>query len=949
MTSWRLQQGGGINRQKPISFTFDGQTFSGYEGDTIASALLANGVKTVGRSFKYHRPRGIWGSWTEEPNGLMDVTINGLTTPNVRATTEHLVPGMSIRAVNAKPTAAQDRRKLLDVLSPFLPAGFYYKTFMRPSWRAWEPMIRALAGLGKLDPDHRPPADVPQMNVTADVLVIGGGPSGLAAARSSAASGRNVILVDDHPLLGGSLVHRGGEVDGAGWQQWVEGTRQAIVEAGGQILLNTTAYGIYDHNLVCAWQRSASGHVYWRIRPREIIIAAGAIERPLVFGNNDVPGVMSADAGLSYLRRYGVAPGRKVVIATNNSSAHPVATALLEAGCRVELFDVKGHPRNHGDIAIRTAITPPAVIGKSEVSGVAVDGQYFDADACLVSGGWTPTVHLFCQAGGKLAYDEARAAFVPGTRLAGITVVGAANGQFDLSAALEDGHSAGGAAAKPPAAKHEAYRVSASWPHKPPRGRAWIDYQSDVTAKDVALAAREGMHSVEHLKRYTTLGMATDQGKSSNMNGLALMASLTGRSIQETGTTTYRPPFTPVPLTVIAGRRRGSLFNPLKRLELEVEHRRLGAQLREYGGWLRPAWFGRGADGKLEIEREARTARDSVALFDGSPLGKIEVIGPDGEQLVDFHSYNRLSNLAPGRIRYGFLLSEAGAVYDDGVTMRLADGRFIVSCSSGHVEAVRFRLEDARQDRFPAARVAIHDSTSQWVTLTVTGPRSRDLLQGCDLGIDLDDRQLPHMAVAEGTFAGERLRIARVSFTGDRSYEVSVPGYKARELKSRLERNLERFQGTWMGSEALLILRAEKGYIIVGKDTDSETFPHDLGVSGPRDKRADEYIGKRSLFMPEAQRAGRRQFVGLRVGPNEPALTPGSHIVERDGNRRRSVGYVTSSYPSPTLGAPIALGLLQNGFKRMGEEVMVYHDGLERRAVVADPVAVDSEGARLNA
>jgi sarcosine oxidase subunit alpha len=442
--------------------------------------------------------------------------------------------------------------------------------------------------------------------------------------------------------------------------------------------------------------------------------------------------------------------------------------------------------------------------------------------------------------------------------------------------------------------------------------------------------------------------MATDQGKTANVNAIAAVAALTGRTIDETGTTTYRPPFAPIPMGVIAGRRRGALVNPLRRLPLEAEHRAEGAQMREYGGWLRPAWYGTD-EPERAIQREAARARETVALFDGSSLGKIEIIGPDAAALADFHSYNRLSTLKAGRIRYGFVLQESGVVLDDGVTLRLAQDRFLVSCSSGHTDAVRMRLELWRQDRFETRRVVIHDTTAQWATLTVTGPRSRGLVEACGLDVTLDDQSLPHMAFTTGVFDGGPLRIARVSFTGDRSYELSVPARRAASLRARLSEKLPAFGGGLLGLEALMILRAEKGYIVVGKDTDGTTMPHDLGVVGPRDSRADEYIGKRSLFMPVAVDPRRKQLVGLSVATGEAPLPTGAHVTQGAGRARRSEGYVTSSYFSPTLGRPIALGLVEAGSSRMGETVSVYHLGAERRATITAPVALDPEGTRLHA
>jgi sarcosine oxidase subunit alpha len=948
LSGFRLPSGGGVDRGERRVFTFDGRPYAGFAGDSIASALLASGVTIVGRSFKYHRPRGIWGAWTEEPNAIVDVTRDGATVPNLRATTEALENDLAVRSVNAAPTAAADRAAFLDKVSPLLPAGFYYKTFLWPRWETFEGAIRAMAGLGRLDPDNRPPADNSHINARCDLLVIGAGPAGLATANAAARGGRKVFLVDDHPEIGGQLAHRGGTIEGGDWRGWAQSVARAVEVGAGRVMTRTTAYGLYDGNLVCAWERRAPApDTLWRIRAKQIVVATGAIERPLIVPDNDRPGVMSADAALAYLRSHAVLVGKRVVVATNNDSAYPVAAALAEAGAETEIFDARadGPPSR---VSVTRSAAIERVIGTRGVEAVLVNGKTRDCDALLLSGGWSPTVHLYAQARGCLRYDEALAALAPIGGVAGLDVAGAANGAFTLDAALREGWRAGGGEGAAPNAPSGQYTIEAVWPKADDEGRRWIDFQNDVTLKDVALAAREGYVSVEHLKRYTTLGMATDQGKTANVNGLAAMAALTGRTIDETGTTTYRPPFVPVPMVVIAGRRRGALINPLRRLPLEAEHRAEGGQMREYGGWLRPAWYG-SDDPDLAIQREAKRARDAVALFDGSSLGKIEIIGPDAAKLADFHSYNRLSTLKPGKIRYGFLLQESGIVFDDGVTLRLSEDRFLVSCSSGHTDAVRMRLELWRQDRFDARRVFIHDTTAQWATLTVTGPRSRDLVEAAGIEVALDDQSLPHMAFAMAKFDGAPLRVARVSFTGDRSYELSVPARRAAALRARLGAKLAALGGGLVGLEALMVLRAEKGFIVVGKDTDGTTMPHDLGVAGPRDTRVDEFIGKHSLFLHVASDKGRKQFVGLSVAPGEPPLPTGAHVATGAGAARRSQGYVTSSYMSPSLGRPIALGLVEEGFKRMGETVDIYHLGALRRATIAPAVALDPEGKRLHA
>ena len=604
-----------------------------------------------------------------------------------------------------------------------------------------------------------------------------------------------------------------------------------------------------------------------------------------------------------------------------------VARAFREAGARVQVAD------------LRAGAVVEAVHGRT-VEAVTISGARVSADALLVSGGRTPSVHLYSQAQGRLRYDEARAALIPAAPVEGLRVAGAANGTFDLTAALAEGHALYDPSAAPAATGAEpAYRVTPAWPKPGAKGRQWIDLQNDVTLKDVELAARENFRSVEHLKRYTTLGMANDQGKTSNLNGLAALAAATGRSLDETGVTTYRPPFVPTPFKIIAGRRRGELMNPVRRLALEPEHRRLGATFREYGGWLRPAWFGEGE----AIAREAVMARETVGVLDASPLGKIEVMGPQAGALVDFNSYQTISTLKPGRIRYGFMLTESGFVYDDGVVAKLADDHYLVSCSSGHVAGVAARLEEWRQDRFDPARVIVHNSTPQWATVTASGPRARATVAALGLGVDLD---LPHMSFADTQFQGRPARVARVSFTGDRSYEVSVPSRLAGALYRAMLEAARGQGGGPIGSEALLLMRAEKGYLIAGKDTDGATMPHDLGASGPRERRTSEYVGRRSLFCEAARDPNRRQFVGLA----SPGLLPtGAHATEGVRGKLRSLGFVTSSYFSPTLKRPIALALIERGRERLGETLPFYHLGHMHKATICEPCFLDPEGARLHA
>lgn len=934
MSGWRTQTGWALDRCQSLTFTFDGKTIPALKGDTVASALLASGQRIVGRSFKYHRPRGFWGVGSEEPNGIADV-LGAQHRPNVQMTLEPAVQGLCLQSINGHPSAEHDRMAFLDRFSRFIPAAFYYKTFMLPDWHLFEPRIRAMAGLGRLDPAAQGFGPSVPINATCDVLVVGAGPAGLAAARDAAKAGRKVILCDEGLRAGGSLLYRPARIDGQEGRDWAAAMGADLASLGVRILTRTTAFGRYDHGLtgLAEAQPGTAAPRIWRVRAAETILATGAIERSLPFANNDLPGVMSAEAGLHYLNRFGVAVGRRVVIATTNSSAYDTALALQQVGAEVTLLDLHGRS-DAGQHPFRVIAAQPieTALGRRQVEAVRLtSGERIEADTVLVSGGHTPSVHLYSQVQGRLRWDESLQAFLPGDPVLGLCVIGAAAGVFDLSRILPgqgvEATSHGGNAAV--------------WPKPMAKGRIWLDMQNDVTAKDVELAHRENLTSVEHLKRYTTLGMANDQGKTSNLPGLALMAELTGRTIPETGTTTYRPPFTPVPLASFAGLRGGQFMNPVRRLPLEAEHRADGALFREYGGWLRPAWYG--AD-ESAVLREAKAARQGVGLFDGSPLGKIEVIGPDAAKFLDFIYYNTMSTLKLERCRYGFVLTEGGAVYDDGVLVRLDENRFIVSCSSSHVQGMGFLLEEWRQDSFDRSRVVIHDTTANYATLTVTGPKSRELLQAVGFAA-LDD--LPHMALTFSQFEGIEVRITRVSFTGDRSYELSIRADHALGLWRRLKEAGRAFAAVLLGGEALMILRAEKGYIVVGKDTDGRTRPMDLGVYGPFEKRKGEYLGRRSLHLPAVADQA-RDLVGLE-SLTAAVLPVGAHVVETVGGKRRSRGFVTTSHYSPNLNRPIAMGLVEGGSTRVGEIVTLYHLGQQVQARIAPVCALDPKGRLLDA
>jgi len=935
MTARRLPQGGEIDRSRPLSFTFDGRPVQGFHGDTLASALLASGERILGRSFKYRRPRGLWGAGTEEPNVYADVTDGSRFRPNLRVTLEPARDGLALRSANTSPSARADRTGFLDLFARFLPSAFYYKTFFRPNWHFYEPAIRRMAGLGRINTAAHPAPDGDQLNHHCDAVVVGAGPVGIVAALALARAGESVVLADDGSRIGGSLLFRAARIDGQAGADWLAGAEAELARLGVTVLPRTTAFGVYDHGVIALNQRRDDGpDRLWRVRPRRIVLAAGAIERPLPFDANDLPGVMSAQAALSYLRRQAVLPGQRIVIATNNSSTDEVAAAMAAAGAGVTVIDAR-----KGQQVARA-------LGRREVTGVVLeDGTRIGCDCVLVSGGFAATIHLHAQAKGRLHWDDRRLSFVPEAPLPGLVTVGAAAGHFSLAEAFAALPAALGLAGAP-VAETAPYDVTPVWPRPEQKGRVWIDLQHDVTAKDVELAARENMVSVEHLKRYTTLGMATDQGKTSNLAGLALMGQLTGRSIPEVGTTTYRPPFAPVPYTSLAGLRGGPRMNPVRRLACDGRHRAEGACFGDYGGWLRPAHYG---TDESAILAEAKMARASVGLFDASPLGKIEVIGPDAATFLDFIHYNTVSTLKPGHCRYGFILAESGVVYDDGVLVRLDDHRFVVSCSSAHVAGVHGLLEEWRQDRFPAARIAIHDATAETATLTVSGPKARETLAAAGINADLSDAAFPHMTVRWHGHGEGALRLTRVSFTGDRSYEVSVRQDLAPALWDRLVAAARDQGGGPIGIEALMILRAEKGFIVIGKDTDGMTRPMDLGVSGPLAAKKVDFLGRRSLHTQEAQRADRNQLVGLVPADGLGPLPVGAHGIDLSAATPRSIGYVTSSHPGAAVGHPIALGLIERGATRHGQEITLHHLGKRRRATICPPCFLDPKGERLHA
>ncbi len=934
MSARRIEGAGLVDRAVELRFTFDGKPYKGYEGDTVASALLAAGVRILGRSFKYHRPRSVWGAWSDDPNAIVDIALNGTRFPNCQATTTYLSDGMEVRSVNAWPNANRDVKSVLNLASRFLPAGFYYKMFMWPDWHLFEPTIRKMAGIGTLGADVIEGYDATILHETCDLLVVGAGATGLAAARAAAEAGQAVLLVDDHSSVGGRLLSSLDPIDGQSPADWIDEHLRAIQSAGGRVLTRTTAIGVYDHHAVSLVEDRGLGTapIVRRLRPSRMILATGAIDRPVTFVNNDRPGIMSLDGAAELLGRYRVLVGQEIAVLSNRPDCQQVVADLQAAGAKVQVLD----PNQ----------ATAKAIGTRHVKALKSGGRVVPCDTVLASAGLTPAIHLWRHAGGKLDWDEARQAFLPGWGPDWVSVVGAANGVYDLELSLMTARAAGLGEC---IADRGTYTLPPLWPSVSAKGRQWLDFQHDVTVKDIVLAKQENMVSVEHLKRYTTLGMAGDQGKTSNMPALATMAELQGKPIPEVGTTTFRPPYTPIPLESYTSAHKGRAVAPLKRLALEGEHRKLNAAMGEYGGWLRPAWYGASNEEEEAVARECNTARNAAAIMDGSALGAIEVIGPDARAFVNFVYYNTMSTLKPGKIRYGFMLTEAGRVFDDGVMACIDDTRFVISCSSAHADAVMAHLENWRQDSFDPSRVHIHDATQNWSTVTIAGPKALEIVK--DLGVlaeaDFDD--FPHMSLKHGSFNGVLARIARVSFTGDTSYEISVRNDHVEALwQAALEIGHPLGAGP-VGTEALVVLRAEKGYILIGKDTDGETMPHDLGFTVPRIKKKAAFVGDRSLHTETANRVDRKNFVGLEVEDGGGLLPIGAHIVGSENGEPLSLGYVTSSHMSPTLGRPIALALLSNGANELGQIVTTWHMGEERKARVASPCALDLDGERIHA
>ncbi len=941
---FRLPRGGLIDRSRTVEFTFDGRSLRGFVGDSLASALLANGIRVVGRSFKFHRPRGVFCAGIEEPHALVRLGSGAHAVPSVRATLVPIHDGLQAFSQSGWPSVSFDVLRALDFAAPVFAAGFYNKTFIWPSWKPYEPVIRRLAGLGRA-PTGPDPDRYEVRNAHCDVLVVGGGVAGIRAALVAARAGQRVILVDQDTELGGQSRWDGSSIDGEPAAAWFDHSLDELRrEPECRVMTRTLAVGCYDHKVVTLIESCKPGATarerYWVVRTERLVLATGGVEQPLVFCNNDRPGVMLAGAARRHLVCHAVAPGRRIVIATNNDSAYAVARELQQAGVApVALLDSRAHvPTEH--LAQMQALSIPVHAGCMPVdtrgfgalssvkfSRLAADGgrehsQWLTCDALLVSGGWNPALHLFAQSGGKLIYREASRALEPASGVAGIEIVGSAAGDADTTSLGP--------------------RVSAVGSTT----RQWVDLLHDVTVSDLELAVRENFASIEHVKRFTTVGMAADQGKTSGPASLEIIARLRGCSASELGHTTLRPPFAPVSLGAIAGRAVGDRFAPSRLLPMHDWHSAHGALLEDFGEWKRPAVYLQRGESRLDgVTREARAVRTAAGLFDGSPLGKIEVQGPDALEFLQHFYINNLATLKPGRVRYGLMLRESGVVFDDGTVVMLAPDHFVVTTTSGNAGRVAAWFEEWHQCEWPQLRVALTSVTDQWATVSLAGPRARDILMKLDSDIDVSPAAFRHLEMREGRLIGRAARIYRVSFTGELTYEINVPAQAGQDLWEALLEAGRSHDLQPFGLDALLLMRLEKGFLHVGTDTDGTTVPDDVGWGKVAASKTSDFIGKRSLRLPENVRVDRLQLVGL-VGSTD--IVVGSHLRLMRSDAVTD-GWVTSAGRAVLTGEPIALALLRGGRQHVGAQVSVHDAGNVTGAKVVDLPFFDPAGDRVNA
>ena len=1012
-----------VDLSKPLNFSFDGKNYSGYQGDTLASALLANGVKVMARSFKYGRPRGIVGAWAEEPNALVQIDVGAKTTPDLKATQVELYQGLVAGRTSGWPSLAFDLKSLGGHLSRFMPAGFYYKTFKWPAkfWPLYEHIIRRAAGYGA-SPIEADVETYDHKHHHTDVLVVGGGASGLLAALLAGRSGASVILLDDQSELGGYLLSSPNTTIGGQsaleWRDTIFAELHSLPNV--QILTRTTAFGLHDMNMIQAVellqdhlphsarstaQRRERLH---RIRANKVVLATGAFERPLVFGHNDVPGVMTVSALATYFNRYGVACGQHALILTSNDEAYQAAADLAVGGIKVTLADVRTEINPSWDarfkqlgIDVYLGFGISEVFGKTTVTGARLSKlnptypmENFEEDllrrrvvnerdvACDViasSGGLSPTVHLFCHDGGRPTWSDESLAFVVsanGRAVAGIYCVGAVTGIFNLQDCLEKtvettlemlnsldktsslGKSSASHAPDIKIPNLKTNEITASPAQAiyriPTNKKAFVDFQNDVAVTDIQLAVRENFKSIEHIKRYTALGFGTDQGKLSNVNGFAIAAEMLGKTIPEVGTTTYRPAYTPVSFGALAGAHVGDTFEPRRYTAMQPSHEQYKAEFETVGNWMRPWYFPKdGEDMHAAVNRECLAARNGVAMLDASTLGKINLQGRDVREFLNRVYSNAWSQLAPGKCRYGLMLNEAGMVMDDGVTACITDTHFLMTTTTGGAANVLNWLEKWHQTEWPELEVYMTSVTDHWATVALVGSKSREVLAKLCNDIDLSKEAFKFMDWRDGTVAGVPARVFRISFSGELAYEINVDASYGNYVWEELMKAGAPFDITPYGTETMHVLRAEKGFIIVGQETDGSVTPHDLDMAWAVSlKKAYSFIGKRSLARSDTVRTDRKQLVGLLTEDPAIVLKEGAQMINSSDITPPvpMFGHVTSSYYSAFLGRSIALALVTDGLRRRDDPanntIYAWAEGKALKATIVSPVFLDVEGAR---
>ena len=998
----RINKNKFIDQTARISFKFNGKKLYGYKGDTLASALLANNIHLVGRSFKYHRPRGIMTCGSEEPNAIVQIGNDpALTDPNVRATEIELYDGLEAFSQNCWPSVNFDIGGINNFLSPLLPAGFYYKTFMWPAsfWEKYEFFIRHSAGLGKSP--TKPDLDLyDHQYAHCDVLVIGGGISGILSAKLSAEKGFNTILVDDKNHLGGSTLYQDDnafQIDNENSNIWLNKQIEDIKKISNlTIKSRTSVAAFHGYNYLLA-RENLTDHLsvhekknkirqrLWKIRTKKVVIATGAIERPLIFSNNDRPGIILSSSIKKYIDYYGVKTGEDVSLFTNNDSAYETAISLNKSGVKVKvIIDIRDNVNSllseqveKIGIKILKGYTVTNTDGYKRIKSfdikklskdggsVVGDKVTYKCDCLGVSGGWTPMVHLFTQSGGKLKFRNSDNVFIPDeNKIPSEQIsVGSSNGDFELDDVVNNTVKTIKVFLGLDKSNYEQLNIKCSkekqkrniWllPTDKPMSKTkpFLDFQNDSTAKDVKLALREGFKSIEHVKRYTTTGMGTDQGKLSNMHALGIIADTTGTNMGELGTTTFRPPYTPLTFGAIVGRNVGQFFDHTRRTAMHKWHVENKAEFENVGQWKRPWYFPKNDESMYQaVQRESKAARESAGILDASTLGKIDLQGEDVSEFLNRVYTNSWSKLAIGKCRYGLMLNEDGMVYDDGVTTRLGENHYIMTTTTGGAANVLTKLEDYLQTEWPELNVYLTTVTDQYSTMSICGPNSKKILKKLIPNLDLSDENFPHMSFKNSKIDNVNCRLMRISFTGEHSYEINVQSNFALNVWEKCMEAGKEFNITPYGTETMHLLRAEKGFIITGQDTDGTLTPSDLQMDWIISKKKYDFIGKRSLYRSDTIREDRKQLVGLLTDDPKEVLEEGAQLVDSlEKKPIEMLGHVTSSYFSPNLNKSIALAIVTSGKKLKGKKLIVPMENKNINVTITDAVFFDKENKRLNA